>query len=179
MASFESPPFSTNPNAPKITYDVYFQEKANFAGILIASILYGARSPACASPICVLTSSVWLILGIVIVLFFQCVAALFNSAHRRGKNSKWGLLSYITATFSVVTVLIAMQLNLQSISYIDNREYPGVDGVTPPGPLGYQESIHASALTVIPDLMFLLNGWMADALLVSSLFDAAISRLEV
>lgn len=42
MASFESPPFSTNPNAPKITYDVYFQEKANFAGILIASILYGA-----------------------------------------------------------------------------------------------------------------------------------------
>jgi len=68
--------------------------------------------------------------------------------------------------FSIVTIATAMNLNVLSVSYIDNREYPGVDGVTPPGPLGYQESIHASALTVIPDLMFLLNGWMADALLL-------------
>ena len=34
-------PWSDNPNAPQISYDLYFQEKADFSGILIASILYG------------------------------------------------------------------------------------------------------------------------------------------
>ena len=43
MSDAEGQPFSDNPNAPKIPFDLYFQEKANFAGILIGSILYGAR----------------------------------------------------------------------------------------------------------------------------------------
>ena len=32
-----------NPNAPKITHILYFQEKATYAGSVIGSILYGTR----------------------------------------------------------------------------------------------------------------------------------------
>ena len=38
----------------------------------------------------------------------------------------------------------------------------------PPGPLGYQWLIHNSGLSIIPNLMFMLNNWLADGLLVSS-----------
>jgi len=65
-----------------------------------------------------------------------------------------------------VTVFTAMNLNIQSISYIDNREFPGVEGVLPPGPIGYQWSIYSNVLTVVPNLMFLLNNWLADGLLL-------------
>ena len=34
-------PWSDNPNAPKISYHLYFDEKAHFAGSLVNSILYG------------------------------------------------------------------------------------------------------------------------------------------
>ena len=34
-------PRSDNPNAPRIPQDLYFREKAGFAGYLIGSILYG------------------------------------------------------------------------------------------------------------------------------------------
>ena len=41
MSGSQQTPWSNNPNAPKILYDLYFEEKANFAGFLIGSILYG------------------------------------------------------------------------------------------------------------------------------------------
>jgi len=137
-------PWSTNPNAPQIPYDLYFGEKANFAGVLIGSMLY----------------------GIVVVLFFQCLAALFNPANRRGRSVKWGLVVYTVAMFSIVTVFTAMNDNIQSISYIDNREFPGDGDTIPPGPLGYQLFIYSKPLTIIPNLMFLLNNWLADGLLL-------------
>jgi hypothetical protein len=126
-------PWSDNPNAPKIPYDLYFEEKANFAGILIGSILYGTRkAPPPTRPSIRAHLFVRFILGILIVLFFQCMAALFNPANRRREGIKWGLVSYTVVMFSFVTVFTAMNLNIQSISYIDNREFPGVEGVLPP-----------------------------------------------
>ena len=111
------------------------------------------------------------ILGTVIVLFFKCMAALFDPAHRRGEGIKWGLVSYAVVMFSVATVLAAKGLNVQSYSYVDHREFPGVaDGVVPPGPLGYQGFIHSNVLSIIPDVMFFLTNWLADGLLVSTSF---------
>ena len=37
-------PWSNNPNAPQIPYQIYFAEKANFAGILIGAIFYGMHT---------------------------------------------------------------------------------------------------------------------------------------
>ena len=113
------------------------------------------------------------VLGIVIVLFFQCMAALFNPAHRRGEGIKWGLVSYTAVTFSSVTVATAMNLGILSVSYIDNREFPG-DGTAPPGPFGYQLVMEPKALTIIPNLLFVFNDLLADSLLVSCSSDAHV-----
>ena len=105
--------------------------------------------------------------GIVIVMFFQCMDALFDPVNRAKGGTKWPLVAHTAAMFSFVTVYIATSLDLQSISYIDNREFPGIDGLVPPGPLGYQLSIYYKAINLVPNLMVLLNNWLADGLLVS------------
>jgi len=107
------------------------------------------------------------------------MAALFDSTNRRGEKVKWGLVTYTVVMFSFVTVLTGIRFNIRSLSYIDNREYPGVEGVVPPGPLGYQSFIWSSALSLVPSFIFASNNWLADGLLVGSLFDATPTRSGV
>lgn len=105
--------------------------------------------------------------GIVVVLFFQCLVTLFNPANRTRAGIKWGLVAYTTAMFTFVTIYTAMILDFLSIFYIDNRNFHGLDGA-PAGPLGYQSHLYSKAIGIIPDVMFYLNIWLADGLLVSS-----------
>ena len=111
-----------------------------------------------------------------IAVFFQCMAALFDPVHRRGERTKWGLVSYTMVMFSLVTVFTATNLDIQSISYIDNREFPGVEGV---GPFRYEWFISAEILTTVSNVVFPLNNWLADGLLVSSLFDVTSTHLGI
>ena len=60
-----------------------------------------------------------------------------------------------------------MQFDVQSISYIDNREFPGTNAVTRTGPLGYQLVIYAGATSIIQNVAFTLSNWLADGFLVS------------
>ena len=119
------------------------------------------------------TLSIWqfIALGAIVVLFFRCMSALLNPVDRTEGGIKWVLVAYATAIFSVMTVSIAMNLTLQSIDYIDHREFPG-EGVAPPGPFGYQFLLYPEAISVVPNVMFLLNQWLADGLLASSVFDS-------
>lgn len=94
------------------------------------------------------------------------MSALFNPVNR-AKGIKWALVAHTIAMFSFVTVYTATGLDLQSISYIDNREFPGIDGVLSPGPLGYQFLIYSNIINVVPTLMFQFNNWLADGLLVN------------
>ena len=107
------------------------------------------------------------------------MAALLNQAHHRGQHIKWGLVSHTTVMFSLLTVQTAVALHVQSISYIDNREFPGTKGVSSLGPIGYTVLDNHGALVIVPATMFFLNGWLADGLLVSSLFDATFTYLGV
>jgi len=65
-----------------------------------------------------------------------------------------------------VTVYTAMYLNLQVISFIDNREYPGIPQGPAPGPEGYQHFIYNTAISYVPHIMFLFNTWLVDGLLL-------------
>ena len=103
------------------------------------------------------------------------MAALFNSYHRRGGPIKWGIVSYTLLMFSIVTVGTAAQFYVQSISYIDHREFPGVEGALHPGPGGYQRLISHEAISVIQNVTFVLCNWLTDGLLVSGLFDVAFN----
>ena len=117
-------------------------------------------------------------LGIGIVLFFQCMSALLNSVNHPKGKIRWGLVTHTAAMFSFVTVYTATTLDTQSISYIDNREFPGADGWSP-GPLGYQFFIYSKPITVIPSIMFAFNQWLADGLLVSTIFNSTFQAANV
>jgi len=117
------------------------------------------------------------ILGILTALFFQCMTALFNPVNRRRQGTRWWLISYTIIMFLVATAFTGMTLHVGSISYIDNRKFTGVKDVFPPGPLGYQSFIRSTAF-IIADFLPLLNYWLADGLLVSSLFDSSPALLD-
>ena len=174
MSDSQQEPWSNNPNAPKILYRTYFQEKVSFAGNFICSILYGTCKKSTPCPCSF--DFVRLTLGIIIILFFKCMVALFNPDYRRSGPIKWGLVSYTVVMFSLVTVGTAMQLDVLSLSYIDNRQFPGVAGVLLPGPLGYPELISNNAIVVIQNAVFVLSNWLADGFLVS-LFDILFTYL--
>ena len=105
--------------------------------------------------------------GITVVLFFQCVGALLNPVNRTRGSVKWGLVVHTAAMFSLFAIPVAAHLSLQAISYIDNRRFPG-DDVYPPGPVGYQYFTDFEAVNAFSRVMFPLNQWLADGLLVSS-----------
>jgi len=131
---------------------------ATYAGVLVSSVLYGTCETPPPTRLPVLTVFVLFVLGIVVMLFFQCMAALFNPANRGEEGVKWGFVSYTVVTFSFVSIFTAV--NALNIWFDDE------DGTLHPGRFGY----------VIPDLMFLLGYWLADGLLVGSLFDAHLPR---
>ena len=89
--------------------------------------------------------------------------ALFNPVNRTGRGINWGLVAHTAAMFSFVTIYTALNFQLQSISYINNREYPQE------GPFGYQFFVESKPINVVPNIMFMLNNWLADGLLVSSM----------
>ena len=161
--------WSNNPNAPKISHGLYFTEKSRFAGVFLGSILYGLyKHPVYTSsyPYSVYSD----LSGILIVLFFQCMVALLHPANRGREGIRW-LISYTVAMFSFATILTGTGLHLYSICYVDNREYPGVEGKISPGPLGYRSLISPGAVSMTERLMSHLNYWLADGYLVSCLND--------
>ena len=107
------------------------------------------------------------------MLFFQCMASLLNPTNHKREGVKWGLVFYTVVMFSCATVVIGTANNIASISFIDNREFPGVEGVSPPGPLGYQQTICSGVAGIAPILASSLSYWLADGLLVGRLFDLA------
>ena len=148
---------------------IFYQlEKDAFAGFLLGAILYGISEISPSTRPLTRTHFVCLsIPGVLIVVFFQCMATLLNPVHRRGEGIKWGLVAYTMVMFSFVTVYTGVSLHIQSISFIDNREFTYLGAQF--GPLGYQSTIRRTVIGMFPTVMFVLNYWLADGLLVSFL----------
>ena len=167
MPDSSEAPWSDNPNAPKIPRWLHTVEKVHFAGFLIGATLYGTstRTLTCVSSLCAPFT-----LGVVIALFFQCVGALLDPVNRTRGSIKWGLVAHTVAMFVFVTIYTAAALNIQFISYIDNRDFPGTtaDVAIPPGPVGYQWFIHSEAINIVIGFTFVANTWSADGLLVGA-----------
>jgi hypothetical protein len=127
--------------------------------------------------ISVLTSSArFTILGIVIALFFQCMSALLNPVRPTYKGTKWGLVVHTVAMFSLLMIGATTNRSALSTSFVDDREFPGVDTVGfPPGPLGYYffTELTREVTSTISTLGFPFNQWLADGLLVSSALNSA------
>ena len=117
-----------------------------------------------------------LTLGIVIVLFFQCMSELLNPVNRPSGGIKWGLAVHTMTMFSLVTAGVGINAYIERNSFVDDRAYPGTDA-TPPGPLGYQLAIYTKAITLISGVIFILNSGLVDGLLVSSASNSLPGRL--
>ena len=178
MSDFLENSWFNHPNAPKITPWIYFAEKANFAGFIIGAVLYG--TPNYSWAYLVLTPSARSIVpGIVIVLFLQCMGALLNPINRTRGGTKFGLMTYTVTMFSLATIITALQHYIQSVSYVDYRDFPGVSNPMGSGPAGYILSISTKAIQVVPTVIFTINFWLADGLLVSSVPNAAAHAIIV
>jgi len=105
------------------------------------------------------------------------MVALLNPAYRREEGVKWWLVFYTLAMFLFVTVYTTMNLHIQSMSFIDNRKEPDYSRFS--GPMFYQMVVHKTDFGLVPNVVFNLNNWLADSLLVNPLFDAAITRSGV
>ena len=170
MSDSQEQPWSDDPDAPNISHRLYFDEKAYSAGLLISSILYGmpCNAPRILTCLSVFALFARVALGIIIMLFFQCMAGLFSPVHCKGdrghffgcdcgnRNELWILVRFLRA----------------------NREFPGVEGVSP-GALTYQISTTSSVLAIISSVSFPLNNWLVDGLLVSPLPDVAFTHPRV
>jgi hypothetical protein len=88
------------------------------------------------------------------------MSALLYPVHRTNKDIKWGLVAHTVAMLVFSTIPAAINRNVLSISYIDNREFPG-------GSIEYK-SILNSTQVFVSVVMFPFNQWLADGLLVSS-----------
>ena len=101
-------------------------------------------------------------LGIAIVLFFQSLDALLHPT--KGKI-KWGFVVHAVAMFSSLTISITIILNQLSISFIDDRDaaiITDASGKSPP----FQVLVSTPTTHLVSGLMFPLNQWLADGLLV-------------
>jgi hypothetical protein len=96
------------------------------------------------------------------------MSALLDPVHHTTKGVKWGLVAHTVTMFSATTIGFAISRNIFSSSFIDGREFHGVEGY-PSGPMRYQAfDLNREAVIDVADLMFPLSQWIADGLLVSS-----------
>jgi hypothetical protein len=93
-------------------------------------------------------------------------ALLDSTGCRRGGGIRWLLVAHTVSMFLFATINAATGLELQSASNIENRGFPGNEEL-PPGPFGYNLLVFSNAITIVPNVMFLVNNWLADGLLVS------------
>jgi len=50
-----------------------------------------------------------------------------------------------------------MNLNIQSNPYVDDREFPGVNGVSFPGQFWHRVSVYTMVIDIVPNAAFLLS----------------------
>jgi hypothetical protein len=101
------------------------------------------------------------------------MSALLDPVHHTTKGIKWGLVVHAVAIFMTSTIGFVINLDLFSSSFIDRREFHGIEGYHS-GPIGYQSfaSLNKGAVVYVDRLIFPLAQWLTDGLLVSSASDS-------
>ena len=97
--------------------------------------------------------------------------ALLDPVNHKKGGIKWWLVAHTVAMFSLVTIYTAVELDLQSVAFIDNPEFPG-NSVLSPGPLGYWLSTFGKAIPNVALVVCPLNSWLTDGLVVSIVFNS-------
>ena len=108
------------------------------------------------------------ILGIAVALFFRCMNALLNPVTSKKRAIKWVFVFHTTAMFSIVTALTAIKAYILFSNYSGYLKFRPLLGNTT-GPIRYLRIDEDSAAF---NILFTLNQWLADGLLVSSISES-------
>jgi hypothetical protein len=106
------------------------------------------------------------------------MATLLSPANPIKKGIRRALVAHTIALFLFLTISFGIDFNYLSIEYINNREFPGYNEF-PPGPAGYDDLLSLKATTTVFDIMFPLNQWLADGLLVSPILNSIASVYNI
>ena len=117
-------------------------------------------------------------LGIAVALFFRCMSALLGPANTMKSGIRCALVAHTVALFSFLTIPILIDMYYLFLEYISNREFTGGDEYFP-GPLGYDVFLTTKPLATFFDVMFPLNQWLADGLLVSAVSKSAADVFNI
>ena len=117
-------------------------------------------------------------LGIVVVLFFQCMSVLLNPVNPMKRGINWALIAHTVAMLTFLTIPVGIDLSTLFILYINNRDFPG-RGEYPPGPLGYDVVLNSNATSTVLFVMPSLNQWLADGLLVGLISNSVAQMFNV
>jgi hypothetical protein len=93
------------------------------------------------------------------------MAVLLNPVNTISSGIKWALVAHTVAMISFVSIPFGIDLIDSSTCYVDNRDFTGND-VYPPGPIGYWGTLDIKSTATIFYIMFPVNQWLADGLLV-------------
>ena len=90
------------------------------------------------------------------------------------RSVELGLVAYIAALLSLVTMSLAVDRVMFSTVFIDIRNFPGTEGY-PPGPIGGRTTISSAnhAHVILVNFPGFANQWLNDGLLVSSISNSA------
>lgn len=98
-----------------------------------------------------------LVSGMHLLIYFTCAYYLI----REKKKGNWKWLAYITLLLALGTLNISINMHLEEVEWINERNFPG-------GPLAHLFASQRSALNIAGDVISDLAPIFADSLLVSA-----------
>jgi len=106
--------------------------------------------------------------GVQLALYLACAKILWERASEGVpyRKTSWFLLGYISVLCILDTMWTGVSAYGLQATFIDNRNYPSPDGVTPGGPIAFLNVEFTLPFNIVGQIVFTLGNIMADALLL-------------
>ncbi|KAH8103707.1 hypothetical protein DFH11DRAFT_1734629 [Phellopilus nigrolimitatus] len=117
-----------------------WEERSNFAGVVLASAAYGVH----------------------LTLFLFVLQHLLQHPAARGAAKprvSWGLVAYISWNFVLGTLGIAAEARFNQLTFIDARNYPG-------GPNAFVAAQYGDFVNIFGTSAYVVLNWFADGLVI-------------
>ena len=126
-----------NPYSPNESASDIFTEKTWLQGCILGSVFYGIQ----------------------FTLFVGCITALWQQTTRSNRNISAALMAYVGVMFSLGTIFMVCSAAFTQMVFITDRNYPG-------GPDAVENDFFAAPIDEGGNVAFVIQCWLADALLV-------------
>lgn len=123
-----------------------WEERSNFAGIVLSSVAYGVH----------LTLYLLVVQHLILHPTRKSAVAGSGSKH----HVSWTLVAYISWNFLLGTFGIAAEARFNQLTFIDDRNFPG-------GPDAFIATMYSDFVNMFGTAAYVVLNWFADGLVVS------------